>query len=45
MARTAYESCAAAPLLTRTVAVGLAFAYICDAGSIDEMGDRDLERL
>ena len=29
---TAFESWAAAPLLTRTVAVGLACAYIDDAG-------------
>ena len=31
---TTWESCSAAPLLTRTVDVGLACAYICgDAGS------------
>ena len=36
----ALESCAAARLLTRAVAVGLACAYICDGGverSIDEL--------
>lgn len=40
----ACEKCAAAPLLTRTVAVGLECAYISDAGTGD-IGDEDLRIL
>ena len=36
---TAFEICVAACLLTRTVAVGLACVYICEAGMNIDMGD------
>lgn len=41
----AFDSCAAAPLLTRVVAVGLACAYMGDVGTDMNMGDGDLRKL
>lgn len=41
----AFDSCAAAPLLTRAVAVSLACAYICDAGANINICDGDVKKL